>query len=187
MNKNSANALLKILEEPPAKTISLLISHNPGILLPTIRSRCAKLPLKTLNNNEVASLLRRYRSNLNEKMIEKIANISNGSIGNAILYSDLNAVEIYDELCSILYAKNNFSTEKLIDFCGEMSSDINKFNLLQELLIKFIKDNMPTCSDTEALYECWNNINKMFNDCSSVNMDKRLMLINLISKICKVL
>ena len=174
MNKNSANALLKILEEPPAKTILLLISHNPGILLPTIRSRCAKLPLKTLNNNEVASLLRRYRSNLNEKMIEKIANISN-------------AVEIYDELCSILYAKNNFSTEKLIDFCGEMSSDINKFNLLQELLIKFIKDNMPTCSDTEALYECWNNINKMFNDCSSVNMDKRLMLINLISKICKVL
>ena len=96
MNKNAANALLKILEEPPAHTILLLISHNAGLLLPTIRSRCAKLPLQMLNTDETASLLRRYRSNLNEAMIAKIAEMCPQSIGKAIGYADLDAVEMYD-------------------------------------------------------------------------------------------
>ena len=43
MNTASANAILKILEEPPAKSLLILISHNPNRLLPTIRSRCAKI------------------------------------------------------------------------------------------------------------------------------------------------
>ena len=64
LNVSSANALLKILEEPPLKSILLLVSHNPGKLLPTIRSRCAKLALKPLQETEVASLLRRYKPSL---------------------------------------------------------------------------------------------------------------------------
>jgi DNA polymerase-3 subunit delta' len=43
MNHNAANALLKLLEEPPAGTILFLISHQPGLLLPTLRSRCQQL------------------------------------------------------------------------------------------------------------------------------------------------
>ena len=83
MNKSAANALLKILEEPPAKTILLLISHNSGMLLPTICSRCAKLPLKILTVGEVGSLLRRYRSELSEAMIARLVEMSGGSIGKA--------------------------------------------------------------------------------------------------------
>lgn len=48
LNNAGANAILKILEEPPAKTVIMLISHNPNRLLPTIRSRCAKMNLKPL-------------------------------------------------------------------------------------------------------------------------------------------
>lgn len=70
MNPASANALLKILEEPPAKSILLLISHNVGQLLPTIRSRCTKLVLKPLSDNAVASLLRRYRPELDEAAVK---------------------------------------------------------------------------------------------------------------------
>jgi hypothetical protein len=46
MNRFGANSLLKILEEPPAKTLLLLLCHQPGIILPTIRSRCQILALK---------------------------------------------------------------------------------------------------------------------------------------------
>ena len=81
MNKNAANALLKILEEPPAHTVLLLISHNAGMLLPTIRSRCAKLPLQALDVNETASLLRRYRPHLKEAMIGKVAEMCPQSVG----------------------------------------------------------------------------------------------------------
>lgn len=70
MNANGANAILKILEEPPYKTIIMLISHNPGRLLPTIKSRCAKLALRPLEVGETASLIRRYRPEVNEKMLK---------------------------------------------------------------------------------------------------------------------
>ncbi len=187
MNKNAANALLKILEEPPAHTILLLISHNAGLLLPTIRSRCAKLPLQMLNTDETASLLRRYRSNLNEAMIAKIAEMCPQSIGKAIGYADLDAVEMYDNLCKILYAKQKFSLTDLLDFCTSLSADNDAFNLLQELILKFIRENLPHCQDVEALYSCWDETNHMFADCQNINMDKRQMLINLITKISKVL
>ncbi len=56
-NASSANALLKILEEPPADTTFLLISHRPGALLPTIRSRCFQLPLRPLPADLVRQVL----------------------------------------------------------------------------------------------------------------------------------
>ncbi len=187
MNKNAANALLKILEEPPAKTILLLISHNAGLLLPTIRSRCAKLPLKTLQNNEVASLLRRYRPNLEEKTIAKLVEMSGGSIGKAIIYADMQAFAIYEELCGILYARQKFKLSDMLDFCAKMAADADKFALLEELLMKFFKDNMSSYQDVEAFYQCKNEAVRMFDDCVNVNMDKRLMLINLLTEICQVM
>lgn len=187
MNKNAANALLKILEEPPAHTILLLISHNPGMLLPTIRSRCAKLPLQMLDAAETASLLRRYRPNLNEAMIKKIAEMCPQSIGKAILYADLDAVGMYNGLCKILYAKQKFALSDLLDFCTSVTSDAESFYLLQELILKFIRESMPQSNDAETLYSCWNDANRMFADCQNINMDKKQMLINLLTKISKVM
>lgn len=187
MNKNAANALLKILEEPPVHTILLLISHNAGTLLPTIRSRCAKLPIQVLNVDETASLLRRYRPNLKEAMIAKIAKMCPQSIGQAILYADTDAVGLYDNLCKILYAKQKFLLSDLLDFCNETAGDADKFNLLQELILRFIRENMAQAQDVEALYACWDETNRVFADCQNINMDKRQGLLNLITKISKVL
>jgi DNA polymerase-3 subunit delta' len=187
MNKNSANALLKILEEPPLKTVLLLISHNPGMLLPTILSRCAKLQLSILSDTTVASLLRRFRPQLNEQMIEKIVSMSSGSIGKAMNYSDLSAYKIYEQLCEILYARKNMSVSSLLEFSSNVTANPDLFMLLEEFIGKFIKENMVNAENPEELYKCWQDANKMFADCVSVNMDKKLMLVNLISKICKVL
>src|SRR5258708_6532346 len=64
MNRNAANALLKILEEPPRRALLLLVSHSPGRLLPTIRSRCRRFPLTALAPPVVMRLLRQYRPEL---------------------------------------------------------------------------------------------------------------------------
>jgi DNA polymerase-3 subunit delta' len=187
MNQSAANALLKILEEPPARTILLLISHNTGSLLPTIRSRCARLPIHTLDNTTVASLLRRYRPDLSSAMVQKLAEMSGGSIGKAILYADVDAVEIYDDLCAILCAGNRYSVTKLLDFSAEMAKDTEKFNVLQGLILQFLKEHVSECKDVEALYQCWQKTQRGFADCAGVNMDKRFMLITLLTEICKVL
>ena len=57
MNRNGANALLKILEEPPARTTLLLLSATPGRLLATIRSRCRRIDLRPVADNEIAAFL----------------------------------------------------------------------------------------------------------------------------------
>ena len=57
LNAAGANALLKILEEPPAKSLLLVVSHAPGRLLPTIRSRCRRLALRPLSAEDVARAL----------------------------------------------------------------------------------------------------------------------------------
>jgi DNA polymerase-3 subunit delta' len=56
-NPSSANALLKILEEPPAETLFLLVSHRPGGLLPTIKSRCQSVALRPLSDADVREIL----------------------------------------------------------------------------------------------------------------------------------
>lgn len=187
LNQNASNALLKILEEPPVKTLLLLISHNMVKLMPTIRSRCAKLTMKALTDTDVASLIRRYRPQVNEQKVQRLVNLSGGSIGRALLYADTDADEIYATLSSLLSAPNSASTTQIIDFSAQMAADSDKFDILQELLIKFLKQRLPSSHDPENLSRYWEIINDMFSDCRYINMDKKLMLINLLSDISRVL
>ena len=186
MNRNAENALLKILEEPPTKTLLLLVCHNMGMLLPTIRSRCVKLNLPDLAHNEVASLLRRYRPELNEKMIAKISEISGGSIGKAIQYADFDAVQIYDDLCKIALSKGKGRLTDTLAFCRNLAGDGEKFAIVEELFYKFFRDLMEQSSRAEDVYKCYFMAKKMFADCVNVNMDKPLMLLNLFNEISKV-
>lgn len=185
MNSNSANGILKILEEPPYKTLIILISHNSGRLLPTIKSRCAKLILKPLYDNNVASLLRRYRPNVNEKDIKVITKLCSGSIGKAINFVDNNAVKCYDDLCKIIYAKEKFKITDLLDFCDNMSREEEKYELAQDLILKFISDNIQ--NKVEELGAIWDKAIEMFRTTEGLNMDKKQTLMNLITSLCKVI
>jgi DNA polymerase-3 subunit delta' len=84
MNRNAANALLKLLEEPPKRAILLLVSHAPGRLLPTIRSRCRSLNLAPLAEEDVAALLETHAPELAPRDRTKIARLAEGSIGQAL-------------------------------------------------------------------------------------------------------
>lgn len=57
LNRNAANAILKTLEEPPARSVLLLVCHAPGAILPTIRSRCRRLALRPLSDELVRQAL----------------------------------------------------------------------------------------------------------------------------------
>lgn len=185
MNTASANAILKVLEEPPYKTLMLLISHNPNRLLPTIKSRCAKLNLKPLKENEVASLLRRYRSQLAEKEVKSLAALSSGSIGKAIAYADNEALKVYEKLQKIIYAKQNFTIAEVLEFCDAYSADEENYNLVQELILKFIAENVRQTKDLEEFVKSWEEAVKIFDETSSLNLDKKQALINIIVNLCK--
>ena len=67
MNRNAANSLLKVLEEPPRRALLILVAHSAGRLLPTIRSRCRHVALSPLPNAVVRDLLARYCPDLDEQ------------------------------------------------------------------------------------------------------------------------
>ncbi len=74
LNVNAANALLKILEEPPDRALMLLVCHAPGRLLPTIRSRCCQMPLTPLQDEEVISILQRVIRIYRQMICSRFAN-----------------------------------------------------------------------------------------------------------------
>lgn len=186
MNTAAANALLKILEEPPAKSIIMLISHNVGKLLPTIKSRCSKLELKPLADNIVVSLLRRYRPHLEEKEIAGIAKMSSGSIGKALNYADCGALKVYDGLQKIVYSGRNFKLDNLLEWVNNVLSDNDTYNLAQELILKFCSDNIAGCRNVEEMALVWENAVRIFRQCDSLNMDRKHVLINIVAKLCKI-
>ena len=77
-NANSANALLKILEEPPQDTIFLLVSHRPGSLLPTIKSRCHSLALRPIADDDVRQVLAANLSDASPSEIGEAVSLSHG-------------------------------------------------------------------------------------------------------------
>ena len=186
MNSASANAILKILEEPPYKAMMILISHNPNRLLATIKSRCSKLNLEPLDENVVASLLRRYRPQLGEGEVKALAQISSGSIGKAIVYADQNALEIYQNLHDLLKCGGKFRLADMLRFCDDALLNDARFDLVQELVLKYISEQIKLFSQVENMLEVWEKTIKMFDDVSRINMDKKQTLLNVLFSLCKV-
>jgi DNA polymerase III subunit delta' len=84
MNRNAANAMLKLLEEPPKRALLILVSHAPGGLLPTIRSRCRKLHLSPLGDDHVQGLLSKFVPDLDPDLVTMATRLAEGSIGRAL-------------------------------------------------------------------------------------------------------
>jgi DNA polymerase-3 subunit delta' len=89
LERNGANALLKNLEEPPVGTIFLLVSHAPGRLLPTIRSRCRVLRFGVLDDSDMARALRRALPDAEEAEIAALVRTGEGAPGRALRYAGL--------------------------------------------------------------------------------------------------
>jgi len=102
MNTNAANAVLKILEEPPQRALLFLLAHKPDRLLPTIRSRCRRVDLRPLTDKQVSALLNRYRPSLPPADITALSQLADGSIGRALELAEEGGVDLFRDLMSLL-------------------------------------------------------------------------------------
>ena len=87
MNDAAANALLKLLEEPPSRAMLLLLSNTPGRLLPTVRSRCQRLQLRPLGEKEMESELAKLLPDASADERRTLARLAGGSLGAALRLS----------------------------------------------------------------------------------------------------
>ena len=102
MNSNAANALLKLLEEPPKNSLLLLVCHAPGRLLPTIRSRCRHLILRPLKEPDAMAVMEKQAPALDKNESLSLIRLAEGSPGRALAIATEGGLDIYDELLSIV-------------------------------------------------------------------------------------
>ena len=102
LEPSGANALLKMLEEPPPNSLFLLVSHAPGRLLPTIRSRCRRLDFQALDDAAMASILDARAPELSATERQRIIAMSLGSAGRALAFAELGLAKLEDAALAIL-------------------------------------------------------------------------------------
>ncbi|MDB2414791.1 DNA polymerase III subunit delta' [Rickettsiales bacterium] len=206
MNRNAANAVLKVLEEPPADAILILISHSPGKLLPTIRSRCHNIKMQPLNVDKAQLVLAKIAPEIGENDAVKLLHLADGSAGKAIFLNENNALKIYDEIIKILCQPDNFDV--LNKFCKEAAKAGDNKNweistqIIQWILAEFIRCKAANRSinningrENEAMenffannsvsnrIEIWNKACELFDKTDSLHLDKYAILISIFNQI----
>ncbi|HEY1299785.1 MAG TPA: DNA polymerase III subunit delta' [Stellaceae bacterium] len=121
MNRNAANALLKIVEEPPARALLLLVSHNPGLLLPTIRSRCRRFALDPLPAEVTARLLAQHRPDLGAAERETLTGLCGGSIGRVLELADAGGAALHRSLTEIVGSAPQLDANRLHELADRLA------------------------------------------------------------------
>ena len=101
MNRHAANALLKVMEEPPKQTVMLLVSHNPGQLLPTIRSRCRTMKMTLPDRAHFGDIIRVSNPTMENEAIDRLHYLSHGSPGLALTMMHVDTLAIYNRLLEV--------------------------------------------------------------------------------------
>ena len=102
LEPSGANALLKMLEEPPSNTLYFLISNAAGRLLPTIRSRCRRLEFASLDDAAMTSILETNAPGVAGAELQRIVAMAGGSAGRALAFAELGLAKLEDSALAIL-------------------------------------------------------------------------------------
>lgn len=121
LETSGANALLKMLEEPPANTLFFLVSNAPGRLLPTIRSRCRRLDFQKLDDDAMTSILAEHAPHVPNVERQRIIAMSFGSAARALAFAELGLAKLEDAAVAILRQGDPTNARR-----AELASELGK-------------------------------------------------------------
>ncbi|MEK9678877.1 MAG: DNA polymerase III subunit delta' [Rhodospirillaceae bacterium] len=187
LNTNAANAVLKVLEEPPKNALMLLVCHNPGRLLPTIRSRCRRLALNPLSEAEVAGLLETHLPELPPEERMHLAHLSEGSLGRALRFAEDSALEISGEMTKLfndlprldIPTVHRLGDKIARDNSGEAFAVATE--IMSQWLTRTIKSDAIQQGPTPALeqwIEVWEKTSRLFRQTDGINLDKKQVIVH---------
>lgn len=206
MNVNAENALLKILEEPPACGLFILVSHQPGRLLPTIRSRCRTLAMKPLSDADIAEVLVANGAKANDEERAAIARLAEGSAGRALAIADGGGLDLYKELVALLKLLPKLDVKgvhALADKVARRGAD-EAYETFVELLNDWLQrlvrraagagagpdlvagesaamSRLAAGAGLDRWVEVWEKINQTVARAEALNTDRKLVILNVFS------
>jgi len=178
MNENAANALLKMLEEPPTSAMLILLSNIPGRLLPTIRSRCQKVALRPLETALVEAELARLLPDASPKERAALARLASGSIGMAAQLSGGDGVTLADEadrLLGLVARPDVTAILSLSDKVARVTDGLDSFGMfLRQALVERIRTKaLADNSHLDRWVDCLNALDESFLRSETLYLEPR--------------
>ncbi|MFT4075698.1 MAG: DNA polymerase III subunit delta' [Asticcacaulis sp.] len=179
LNINSANALLKILEEPPEKGIIFLISHSPGRLLATIRSRCRRLTFTPWSDAAVEAFLRK-RVESDEETIGRLVHLAHGAPGRGLTLLEEGTLEM-DAFAGRLLEKPLPPRAELMQAAASFKSSsakndgARKFASFINCLTDRIHERTLSAATPQigqSYAQLWSRLNNAVPETEAVNLDR---------------
>ena len=191
MNTNAANALLKNLEEPPARSLFILIVHAPGSLLPTIRSRCQMVRLTPLDDESLLTVLGTTEPPPPEDPEARAALVARagGSVRNAILLTQYGGLEIAEALDALVKGRRDVAgAYKLAEAVAGRDQAI-PFDIFNRRALDLLSDAASRAAMTgdlglaKTLSDTWQEALDAVSETETYNLDKKQHALTMIDRL----
>jgi DNA polymerase-3 subunit delta' len=190
LNTNAANALLKMLEEPPARTVFLVLAHSPRGLLPTIRSRCQMLAVRSLGDSDLIKVLKRQplTADMSEKELADLASHAEGSPRRALLLAQSGVLELFTGFVKLVgQQKSDYSQVHRI--AGQLAP-IGKaqdfdlfFDLINEHLAQqsrsMASNDQVSLESLSRIADIWDRARESKERAETWNLDRKQVILDL--------
>jgi DNA polymerase-3 subunit delta' len=182
LNAAGANSLLKILEEPPAKSLLLVVSHAPGRLLPTIRSRCRQLALRPLSPEDVAwALSAAAGREAGGGDLERAAAASEGSVARAIDLLGGKALDVREKVSTLLAALPEVDPRALHQLGDTLGRDEGAYtafvDTVRDWLSAALTGGHPPAR-LDRIAATWERVNTAARDVEIFNLERKPFVFN---------
>jgi len=189
MNDAAANALLKLLEEPPSRAMLLLVANTPGRLLPTIRSRCQRLNLRPLERDAMEAELKNLLPELDAKARASLARLSGGSIGTALQLAGGEGVSLAAEADRLIESAASPDIPALLSFADKMSRMTDGVDNFGAFLAQALAERIRARAGAGApkldrWVEAWEKLNHSFARTSALHLDPRQTVLSASQTLC---
>jgi DNA polymerase-3 subunit delta' len=183
LNPNAANALLKILEEPPRQSLFLLVSHAPARVLPTIQSRCRKLALRPLATSDVIHAAAQAANiAIDDPALSEAAEASDGSVARALTLLGGDALKLLQRTAALLATLPRLDPREL-HVLGDALGGSDRVALAAfiDSVDRWVGERLRADgADANAnlprlarLAEVWEKINRAARDTAEYNLERK--------------
>jgi DNA polymerase-3 subunit delta' len=201
MNASAGNALLKVLEEPPARSLFLIVTHAPGRALATIRSRSRRLDLAPLTPEAISAALR-GNGTADEATIPLASSLAEGSLRRAIVLAGGDGIEVYRRLTALLTGLPDLDVAAAHDFADSVSrrGDEDAWIGFNDLVAGWLNRRVrgepepdsaaalaPVVSRTplERWAEVWENLRRSSAMADTLNLDRKRTVLSILMSLAR--
>jgi DNA polymerase III subunit delta' len=190
LNPNAANALLKILEEPPQQSLFLLVSHAPARVLPTILSRCRKLPLRPLVTGDVVRAAALAADmDADDPALREAAEASEGSVSRALTLLGGDALKLQQRTAALLATLPQVDPRELHALGEQLPlSDRVALSAFVDGVERWISARLRDDGNANAnlprlarLAEVWEKIARAARDTADYNLERKPFVFSVFS------